>query len=104
MSACKYPQVARLSPFVGEQARITAFLPLTMNTRKAAAFLGIGRTKLLELFRAKRIKARDLDGRLQFETDSLLAFKNDLPDAAETERQSPASVEPPTRRRRVVRP
>jgi hypothetical protein len=74
--------------------------PIAMNTRAAAAFLGIGRTKLLELFRAKRIKAKDIDGRLLFTTQSLQAFLDGAPDASETERQAPSPVAVPRRRRR----
>jgi excisionase family DNA binding protein len=48
--------------------------PLTMSTRQAAAFLGVGRNKLLRLLQTKRIKAKDLDGRLRFTTESLREF------------------------------
>jgi excisionase family DNA binding protein len=48
--------------------------PLTMSTRQAAALLGVGRNKLLRLLQTKRIKAKDLDGRLRFTTESLREF------------------------------
>jgi excisionase family DNA binding protein len=58
-----------------------------MSTRQAAAFLGVGRNKLLRLLQTKRIKAKDLDGRLRFTTESLREFLDALPDALEAERQ-----------------
>ena len=64
--------------------------PLTMSTRQAAAFLGVGRNKLLRLLQTKRIKAKDLDGRLRFTTKSLREFLDALPDALEAERQAPS--------------
>jgi excisionase family DNA binding protein len=63
--------------------------PLTLSTRQAAAFLGVGRNKLLRLLQTKRIKAKDLDGRLRFTTESLREFLDALPDALEAERQAP---------------
>jgi excisionase family DNA binding protein len=63
--------------------------PLTLSTRQAAAFLGVGRNKLLRLLQTKRIKAKDLDGRLRFTTGSLREFLDALPDALEAERQAP---------------
>ena len=53
--------------------------PLTMSTRQAAAFLGVGRNKLLRLLQTKRIKAKDLDGRLRFTTESLREFLDAIP-------------------------
>ena len=52
--------------------------PLTLSTRQAAAFLGVGRNKLLRLLQTKRIKAKDLDGRLRFTTESLRGFVDAL--------------------------
>ena len=72
--------------------------PLTLSTRQAAAFLGVGRNKLLRLFQTKRIKAKDLDGRLRFTTESLREFLAALPDALEAERQRRLA---PTRRPRA---
>ena len=69
--------------------------PLTMSTRQAGALLGVGRNKLLRLLQTKRIKAKDLDGRLRFTTESLREFLDALPDALEAERQAPnASTTP----------
>ena len=65
--------------------------PLTLSTRQAAAFLGVGRNKLLRLFQTKRIKAKDLDGRLRFTTKSLREFLDALPDALEAERHAPSA-------------
>ncbi len=48
--------------------------PLTLSPKKAAAYLGIGRTKLLELITAGRIEARKLDGRIRVTIASLDAF------------------------------
>jgi len=53
--------------------------PLTLSPTKAAAYLGIGRTKLLALVRAGRIEARKLDGRIRVTTASLDAFLASLP-------------------------
>ena len=53
--------------------------PLTLSPKKAAAYLGIGRTKLLELITAGRIEARKLDGRIRVTIASLDAFHASLP-------------------------
>jgi excisionase family DNA binding protein len=52
---------------------------LTMSPNRAAAYLGLGRTKTLELIREGRIEARDLDGRMRVTTTSLDAFLASLP-------------------------
>jgi hypothetical protein len=52
-----------------------------MSPAKAAAFLGVGRTKLLALARAGRIKTKELDGRYYFVTASLQRFLDSHPDA-----------------------
>ena len=39
--------------------------PLTLSPSKAAAYLGIGKTKMLELIRAKRVPVKMLDGRIR---------------------------------------
>jgi len=65
--------------------------PLTLSTRQAAAFLGVGRNKLLRLPQTKRIRAKDLDGRLRLTTESLREFLDALPDAMEAERQAPSA-------------
>ena len=56
-------------------------MPALLTPQKAADFLGIGRTKLLALARAGRIKAKRLDGRLYFLTASLQQFLAGLDDA-----------------------
>lgn len=53
--------------------------PLTLSPRKAATYLGIGKTKLLALVRAGRIEARKLDGRIRVTTLSLDSFHASLP-------------------------
>jgi excisionase family DNA binding protein len=52
---------------------------LTLTPIKAAAYVGIGRTKLLGLIAAGRIEARKLDGRIRVVTASLDAFLASLP-------------------------
>lgn len=53
--------------------------PLTLPPKKAAARLGIGRTKLLQLLKAGRIEAVKLDGRIRVTVASLDAFLAGLP-------------------------
>lgn len=53
--------------------------PLSLPPKKAAARLGIGRTKLLELIADKRIDASKLDGRIRVSVASLDAFHAALP-------------------------
>ena len=78
-----------------------AIQSLTLSPRQAAALLGIGKTKLIALVHAGRIKAKSLDGRIRVSTNSLAAFHASLPDYTPPE---PKEVEPtPRRRRRVVR-
>ena len=80
---------------------MSAIESLTLSPRQAATFLGIGKTKLIELVRAGRIKAKSLDGRIRVSTESLAAFHASLPDYTPPE---PNEAEPtPHRRRRVVR-
>jgi excisionase family DNA binding protein len=80
---------------------MSAIESLTMSPRQAAAFLGIGKTKLIELVRTGRIKAKSLDGRIRVSTDSLAEFHAGLPDYTPPE---PKEAEPtPRRRHRVVR-
>jgi len=54
-------------------------VPLTLPPKAAAARLGIGRTKMLELIGAGRIEARKLDGRIRVSVASLDAFHASLP-------------------------
>jgi len=63
--------------------------PRTLSTGEAATYIGCERKKLLRLLRAKRVKAKDLDGRLRFTTASLDQFLAALPDALDTEREAP---------------
>ncbi|HEY5066327.1 MAG TPA: helix-turn-helix domain-containing protein [Xanthobacteraceae bacterium] len=52
-----------------------------LTPQKAADFLGIGRTKLLALAKAGRLKAKRLDGRIYFVVASLQRFLDSLADA-----------------------
>ncbi len=53
--------------------------PLTLSPKKAGAYLGIGRTKILELIKTGRIEASKLDGRIRVSTASHDAFHASLP-------------------------
>ena len=57
-----------------------ALIPLTLSPTKAAQYLGLGKTKTLELIRAKRIKVFMLDGRIRVSTDACREFLESLPD------------------------
>jgi excisionase family DNA binding protein len=46
----------------------------------AAAELGIGRTKLLDLVRHQRIRCRMLDGRIRIPIEALQEFRDALPE------------------------
>jgi hypothetical protein len=61
--------------------RTASLSPLSLTPQKAADFLGVGRTKLLALARAGKIKAKDIDGRYYFVTASLQKFLDCAPDA-----------------------
>ena len=50
-----------------------------LSPQKAADYLGIGRTKLLTLAKAKRIETKRLDGRTYFVVASLDQFLKSLP-------------------------
>ncbi len=54
-------------------------MPALLPPQKAADFLGIGRTKLLALWRAGRLKAKRLDGRTYFVVASLQRVLDLLP-------------------------
>ena len=60
--------------------------PLLLSPQKAADFLGVGRTKLLALASAGRIKAKEVDGRYYFVAASLQKFSDSLPDALQKKR------------------
>jgi excisionase family DNA binding protein len=66
-----------------------AIVPRTLSTSEAATYIGCERKKLLRLLHAKRIRAKDLDGRLRFTMESLDKFLNGLPDALDAEREVP---------------
>jgi excisionase family DNA binding protein len=66
-----------------------AIVPRTLSTSEAAHYIGCERKKLLRLLQAKRIRAKDLDGRLRFTVESLDKFLNGLPDALDAEREAP---------------
>jgi hypothetical protein len=52
-----------------------------LTPQKAADFIGIGRTRLLALLKAKRVRAKLENGRHYFLTASLLAYVATLEDA-----------------------
>lgn len=52
---------------------------LLLSPQRAADFLGIGRTKLLALAKAKKIKAVREDERTYFVRASLVAYQESLP-------------------------
>jgi hypothetical protein len=54
---------------------------LLLSARKAADYIGVGRTKLLALGAAKRIKAKELDGKRYYIAASLQKFVESLPEA-----------------------
>lgn len=54
---------------------------LLLSPQRAADFLGIGRTKLLGLAKAKRIKTRRMDDRTYFVRASLVEYAESLPTA-----------------------
>jgi hypothetical protein len=60
--------------------------PLLLTPQKAQDFLGIGRTKLLALAAAKRIKAKEPDGRYYFVTAALQKFSDSLANAFQKKR------------------
>lgn len=79
--------------------------PQTLSPTKAAAYLGIGKTKTLALLRAKRLKAKLLDGRIRITTASCDAFLANLPDykvgkPVQPSEPTPAPVKPKHGRRK----
>jgi hypothetical protein len=54
---------------------------LLLSSRKAADYIGIGRTKLLALGAAGKIKAKLQDGKRYYVTASLHRYVESLPDA-----------------------
>lgn len=71
-----------------------AIAPLSLSPTKAAAFIGIGKTKALELIRAKRLAVKMLDGRIRVLTSSCQAFLDSLPDGYS--KGKPVHVNAPT--------
>jgi len=58
-----------------------AVIPALLTPQKAADFIGIGRTRLLALLKAKRVRAKLENGRRYFVTASLLEYVATLADA-----------------------
>jgi len=69
--------------------------PLTMSVREAAAFVGIGRTKMHALIAAKRIACKMLDGRIRVTAQSLRDFLDNLPDGYTPGKPVKDATEPP---------
>jgi excisionase family DNA binding protein len=67
-------------PGKGLRVMSIALSPLTLSPTKAAQYLGLGKTKTLELIRAKRLKVFMLDGRIRVSTEACREFLNSLPD------------------------
>ena len=55
-------------------------VPLLLTPQKAADFIGIGRTSLLALLKARRVRAKLIDGRRYFLTASLVEYLATLAD------------------------
>lgn len=56
-------------------------MPIKLFTpTQAAAELGLGRTKFLELVRSGRIRCRMLDGRVRIPIEALAEFREALPE------------------------
>ena len=58
----------------------TPIEPLTLSPTRAAAHLGIGKTKMMALIRAGRIPVKRLDGRIRVSVAALKAFHDALPE------------------------
>jgi hypothetical protein len=58
-----------------------AAVPALLTPQKAADFIGIGRTRLLALLKAKRVRAKLIEGRRYFLTASLMEYLATLQDA-----------------------
>lgn len=55
--------------------------PLLMRPGIAIKFLGVGKNKLLALLKAGAVKAKLMDGRRYYVTESLIAYRDQLRDA-----------------------
>jgi excisionase family DNA binding protein len=53
--------------------------PLLLSTGAAAARLGVGRTKLLELVRSGKLPCRMMGKRIRISADDLKAYSDSLP-------------------------
>ena len=56
-------------------------VPLYLTPQKASDFVGIGRTRLLALLKARKVKAKLDKGRRYFDTASLIEYLATLADA-----------------------
>ena len=56
-------------------------VPMLLTPQKAADHLGIGRTRLRALLKAKQVRAKLIEGRRYFITASLLEYLTTLADA-----------------------
>lgn len=56
-------------------------VPILLTPQKAADLLGVGRTSLLALLKAKKLKAKKIGDRYYFVTASLVEYEAGLPDA-----------------------
>jgi hypothetical protein len=75
---------------------------LTLSPAKAAAYIGIGKTKMLELIRTKRIPVKMLDGRTRITADACRAFVRSLPDEYVAGRPVRYAPEPEQRERNLM--
>lgn len=65
--------------------------PLTLSPRQAADYLGIGRTKTLDLIRSRRLAVVMLDGRIRVLREACEAFVSSLPSEYQRGTRLPAS-------------
>ena len=76
----------------------TEIQSLTLTPRQAADYIGVGRTKMLDLIRTKRIKVAMLDGRIRVSTEACRAFINSLPSEYQKGARLPAPKSKRTRK------
>jgi excisionase family DNA binding protein len=69
-----------------EPHRPAAMLSRLLTPVEAAAVVGVGKTKLLELVRARRLPCVMLDNRIRIREDALAAFIAALPNGYEKQR------------------
>ncbi len=53
--------------------------PLLLSTGRAAKFLGVGRNKILQLVRNKKLPCKMMGGRIRIAAADLRAFADSLP-------------------------